>query len=396
MNKKITVGTTVILMLFAIFLTFQITYSFVEKEYQAKVDLLTKTQSDFPLLAQADVLVRENYYSSVDRGALESGLVSAYLSLLPDSYSRYLTAEEYEQYKKEQAGVESGVGIRLTYDSSSRKIIVYEVFPDSPAETSGIQKGDELYKVGGELVSALGFYDTTAALSGEAGTTVSVTVKREIAARKLEMDFTMTRREIRASSISFQMLPDDIGYIQIFSFDPSTPEDFSKAITAILDAQAQGVVFDVRNTTGENLEAVCAMLDELLPQGVLLRTFDHNGKEGVIESHDGDVILPMAVLMNSATSGSAEIFAAVLRDFEKATLVGEKTFGKGVSQAVLELDDGSAMILSNMTFSPPQSDSFEKVGVKPDIDCKLKGQNVYLLDHENDNQLQEAIRTLFW
>ncbi len=394
MKKKITVGTALVLVLFAVLLTFQITYSFVGNEYQNKVDTLTGDRSDFSLLVYADDLIRNNFFQSVDDGALDEGLLDGYIASLSDPYSRYLTAEEYERYQKEHSPSGNGVGLRLTRDDKTNAVLIYSVYPSSPAEAAGLRKGDEIYRIGETPTSEMDLFDIASALSGEIGTNVNITVKREIAAQILEMEFTVTRGEVKNSDISYEMLNDTVGYIQIFDITSETPASFAEALSALDSKGAGSLVIDVRNNLGENLDAALQMLDQLLPACDLARITDHQGKETVVKSDEKSVLLPMTVLVNASTVSGAELFAATLRDQAKAVLVGETTYGKGVDQAIFELDNGSAVLLSNRSFQPPVSESFEDVGVAPDHSVPFDGKKIYLVSHEEDTQLMKALSVL--
>ncbi len=390
MKKKITVGTTVVLILLAALLSFQLTYHFVGLQYQAKVDTLTKTQSDFSLLAEADPVIRDNYFGEIDDEKVESGLLQGYIASLGDAYSAYLTQEEYTRYKKEREVLGSAIGVRLTYDAEKNRVIVYSVFNGSPAQNEGIQPGDVLVNIDGKKVEDLGFYEVLEALSGEKGTKVALSVRREIAMQVLDMNFTLTRENIKSNSVTYSVLDGNVGYVQIFAFDASAREEIENAVNALTSAQVRGIVWDVRNTTGGEPETIISILDRLLPKGVLLRTVDHKGEKKEINSDETCLSLPMTVLTNSATSFGGEIFAAVMKDYGAATLVGETTYGKSLEQKILELDNGSAILLSVMAYHPPLSPSFESVGVEPDVAVKLDGTNLYLLDHANDTQLVRA------
>ena len=394
MKKKVTVGTTLVTVLLAILLTFQLTYSFVGKEYQKKVDSLTKTQSDFSLLAEADTLIRDHFYGGIEDEKVESGLLAGYVSALGDPYSAYLTQEEYARYQKENSFSGNGIGVRLTYDAKNENVVVYSVFRNSPAQEAGIRRGDVLFQINDTSVQDLGFYDTLDALSGEEGTEISLTVKREIAQQVLKIDFHLTRRKVSANFLDFELLEGNVGYVQIFAFEEGFQTEFESALTSLVSSGASGVVFDVRNTSGGSAACALSALDRLLPQGVLVRTTDHKGEKGEIKSDKTSLDLPMAVLINGNTSFASEIFAAVLKDFDAAVLVGETTYGKSVGQEVLELSGGSALVLSNVAYTPPTSPSFENVGVEPDISCKLRSENLYLISHEEDDQWLEAYHAI--
>ena len=390
MKKKITVGTTVVLILLAALLSFQLTYHFVGLQYQAKVETLTKTQSDFSLLAEADPIIRENFFGELDDEKVESGLLQGYIASLGDPYSAYLTKEEYVRYQKEREASSSAIGVRLTYDAENNRVIVYSVFNGSPAQNEGILPGDVLITLDGKKVEDLGFYEVLEILSGEKGTKVDLSVRREIAMQVLDMNFTLTRENIRSNSVTYSVLDGNVGYVQIFSFDEDARAEMENVVNALTSAQVCGIVWDVRNTTGGEPDAVKGILDRLLPEGVLFRTVDHKGDKKDFVSDETCLNLPMTVLVNSATSFGGEIFAAVMKDFGAATLVGETTYGKSLEQKVLELDNGSALLLSVKAYQPPKSPSFESVGVEPDVAVKLEGTNLYLMDPASDTQLTRA------
>lgn len=394
MKKKITVGTTVVLILLAALLVFQLTYHFVGLQYQAKVDTLTKTQSDFSLLAEADPVIRENFFGELDDEKVESGLIQGYVASLADPYSAFLTEEEYTRYKKEREVLGSAVGVRLTYDSKNDRVVVYSVFSGSPAQTEGILPGDVITSVDGKKTEDIGFYAVLEALSGEKGTKVELSVRREIAMQILDMNFTLTREKIKSNSVTYSVLDGNIGYVQLFDFDESVREELENMVNALVSAQVRGIVWDVRNTTGGDPLVACSVLDRLLPEGVLAKTVDHKGEKKELLSDETCLDLPMTVLINGSTSFSGELFAAVLKDHGKATLIGETTYGKSLDQKVFELDNGSALLLSVMAYHPPISPSFESAGVEPDISVKLGSENLYLLEHDADTQLAEARRVL--
>ncbi|MBR2615734.1 MAG: PDZ domain-containing protein [Clostridia bacterium] len=395
MKKKISVSTSLVLILFAVLLTFQITYTSVEKEYQSKVDVLTQKQSDFSDLVGVDQLVRENFNGVVDENALEEGLVRGYLSSLSDRYSKYLTREEYRNFLADQDRIGVGVGARFAHDEKSGEVVIYSVFPASPAEQSGLRKGDVLLRVNGQNVAELGFYNAVAALSGEAGTTVPVTVERTVAAQKLRLDFNVTRREVREATVSYEILPEKVGYIQIFEINEATAEDFGSAIDFVTSSEVSCILFDLRNASGDSLDSVAAMLDRFLSDLVLFRETDREGNTAERIGTPGEISLPITILMNSATCGAPELFAAAMRDYNSAVLVGETTYGKACLQTVVELDDGGALILTNSSYAPPVSDSYEGVGLVPDVESHADQENIYVLDKTEDPQIKAAIAALW-
>ncbi|MBP5289215.1 MAG: S41 family peptidase [Clostridia bacterium] len=392
MKKRISLLGCISLCVLAAVLTFQLTFHFVAGRYQEKLDTVSSGGSDFSRLSELSALIRKNYLGTVDDSALEDGALRGYVEGLNDPYSRYLNPEEYEVYKQSLSGAASGVGIRASQEPETGRVVVYDVLASSPAEEAGIRKGDVLYRVDDVLVSELGFYKSMRALSGESGTKVKVSFLREVAAQEMELAFTLTRKEIKINSISREMLADTVGYIQIFSFDLGTDEEFKTAVDSLTEEGATSLVIDLRNNGGGSLDAATRMLDLILPAGVMYYRTGGNGTEVAVESDAQRIDLPIVALMNENTASAAELFAAVLKDKGAAKLVGTKSFGKGNGQRVLELEDGSALIVTSEQFRPAGGESFNGKGVIPDAEVKLEGESVYFVTRAKDDQLQEAIR----
>ena len=302
MKKKISVATTLVLILFAILLTFQITYTFLEKEYQKKVDILTQKQSDFSQLVGVEQLVRENFNGTLDEQALEAGLIRGYLSALGDRYSRYLTPSEYRTYLAREQFVGSGIGARFALGTEKNEVVVYDIYPDSPAAQGGIRRGDVLLEVEGKRVEELGFSDAVAALSGESGTSVSLKVRRTVAAQELLLDFSLVRASVAEATVSFEVLPEKIGYVQIFEIGETTATEFEDAVRSLQNSDVNCLIFDIRNASGEDLESACNMMDLILSEGVVMIQKNQNGETLEVESDAACVSLPISVLMNSATT----------------------------------------------------------------------------------------------
>lgn len=394
MKKTITVGTSVVLILLVAFLTFQLTYHYVGSVYQKKVDTLTKTQSDFSLLAEADPLIREYFYGALDDEKIEDGLLRGYVSALEDPYSAYLNPAEYDRYQRERTASAGALGLRLTRSSKTEAIIVYSVFRDSPAASAGILAGDVISTVDGKSAEDLGFLDTLAALIGDEGTDVVVGVRREIASQVLDMEFTVTRQKVKTNQVDFELLDGKVGYVRIFSFDEGCREEIDAALLSLTGAGCTGVIFDVRSTAGGSATEAGKVLDRLLPEGVILRTVNHKGEKGEMKSDETCLDLPMSVLVDQGTSFAAELFAASLKDHGKAQLVGVKTYGKSLEQRAIELEGGAALLLTTMAYNPPSSPSFENVGVEPDAEIPLGSENLYLVEKEHDPQFLKALSLL--
>lgn len=393
--KKISIASCIIFILLASLLTFQLTYSYVGAKFQEKMDAVTDTDADFTELEEARDTIINNFVGNFNEDQATQGSIRGMVASLGDPYSRYLTAEEYTAYKTEKQGIGVGIGIRVVYDENEGKDpIIYSVFPSSPAQEAGIQKGDALKAVNGKPISELGAYEAVNQIGGEVGTSVTVTLSRRIGNADRNLEFTVMRRELTIPTVDFFMLEGNVAFIQIYSFGDNTAAEFNSALDQLLEVGAEALILDVRDNSGGRLDSALSIADRLLPAVPIYRIADRFGKEEVISGDDTALDLPIALLMNSDSASASEVLAAALKDHEKAVLVGTKTFGKGTAQTILELSDGSAIILSTKKFMPPVSPSYEGIGVEPDVEVDIGDVNFYLLDPAEDRQIQAALEAV--
>ena len=394
MKKRISLATVLIALLITALLTFLLTNSFVGKKYQAVVDQMDQKGEEFPSLVEIKGLIEEYYLGSVDHDAAQEALIRAYVASLGDKYSRYLNAEEYSVYNTSRNGAGFGIGVYAVWDEENGNLLVYSVFPSSPAEKAGIKKNDRVTRVGGMEVSEIGPEAAFNAFTGEEGSFVDIHAQRRVGGQTLDFDFSVERADIEIQSVISEMLENSIGYVQIFTFNEKTPEQFRTAVTSLTEKGAKALIFDLRDNAGGSLNSVVEMLDFILPEGDLVRAVDKNGNETMYKSGAESVDLPMAVLINSSSASASEIFAFAVRDFQKGVLVGETTYGKGTAQIILKMKDGGALILSNFRFYSPKGETPEGVGVKPDVEAALEEANFYLIPRSRDNQLKSAISVI--
>ena len=213
-----------------------------------------------------------------------------------------------------------------------------------------------------------------------------------------EIEFSIERGYIVEETVSGRMQGDNVGVIRIEEFDKKTPEQFKNKFEELVNQGADRFVFDVRYNPGGDLNAITEILDMLLPEGPIIRIIDRYGEESVVESDADCVDLPFAVITNGDTASAAELFTSALRDYKKAVTVGETTYGKGTMQSVIPLPDGSAVCMTTQTYCPPISDSYDGVGIKPDIesfiDEEYSNTSILKLTYEQDKQLQTAVEAV--
>lgn len=399
MFKKIPIGAAAVLMLLAVLVTFQITYLMITNKYEKNLNDL-KASPQFNLyskLSGVDELFRKLYIGKIDEKELTDAIIRGYIDGTGDKYAEYMNSDEFTKFMNDLGGELEGIGIIVIYNDEYKALEVACVMPDSPALGAGVLPGDLIIGVDNIDVSVLGYYGAVARMQGSADTYAEFTVARgENHSERIQMK--IKRGYVVEQTVMYHMYNDgsnSIGIIKILQFDTKTPDQFTAAIKDLQSQGADTLIFDVRNNSGGELNSVVAMLDYLLPAGPVIRITDGDGNETTMDSAEGELNCKMAVLINHTTASAAELFAASLRDYNKAILVGVQTYGKGSMQTIVRLADNSAMRVTYKMYSPPFSDNYNGIGVTPDFIVELMQeaakQNLYTLKDTEDNQLQEAI-----
>lgn len=327
------------------------------------------------------------YSDKVKKEDLQDQIIKGYVNGLGDRYSVYYNQEETKQLFESNAGEFSGIGVGLSQNPETMVITFVNVYDDAPAKEAGFQEGDILYKVDGEDISGQDINTVVSKIKGEEGAEVAITVLR---GEKLkEVTATAVRRKIKIHTVEHEMKENQIGYLRITEFDKVTSNQFKEALEDLKSQGMKGLVVDLRNNPGGNLDVVCEILDEILPKGTIVQTRDKNGKK---ETHTSDeehkLELPMAVLVNGYSASASEIFAGAVKDYGIATLVGTKTYGKGIVQQLFPMSDGTCLKLTISEYFTPSGKNIHGKGIEPDV----KIDYVYNKEDEAaDNQLEKAI-----
>ncbi|MBE6687416.1 MAG: S41 family peptidase [Ruminococcaceae bacterium] len=392
MKKRFSTLTFVIAVLAAILITFQVTFVSCYFAYGRNKGKSSSLIGGLDMLNSVDYVYSNYYYGDIDKEELEEGLIYGYLYGTGDKYGEYMDAESYARFTDDSNGKNVGIGVTVIYDDTAEAIEIVSVIPDSPAEKAGVLTGDHIVKVGGESVGELGYYSALSKMQGEAGTKAEFTISRD----GEETEFSCVREEITQNTAVGRMHSDgETGIVRIEEFDAATFKQFKSAVKELREKGAVRFVFDVRGNPGGDLESIVSVLDYLLPEGPIIRIEDKDGNETVRESDEKQLDMPMAVLVNENTASAAELFASALQDYEKAVLVGKTTYGKGSMQSVIPLNDGAALRLTIKMYKPPFSESYDGVGVVPDIDVDMaeeyENTSLYKLTDETDTQLIRAI-----
>ncbi len=347
--------------------------------------------SDNAELIELENYVDENYYKSTDKDALMNSALKGYVSGLDDPYSSYLTEDEYENWQTNESGTMVGIGVTVQQDDEGLYIV--EATEGYPAYVSGIQEGDIITEVDGESVTEIGYEEAILRVKGEEGTEVTLTVDRDGKTQK----FTVTRSEIELVTASGEMLDENIGYIRISAFRENTDEQFSAVLDELLNEGVKGIIFDVRDNGGGLLTSLQSILDPLLPEGnIAIATYGNGEVKTIVKSDAEELDIPMAVLVNGNTASAAELFSASLSDWDKAFLVGETTFGKGIMQNT-ESVAGGAITLTVATYQTVRGECYHGIGITPDYEVTLAED--YEPDYQEpdiseDAQLRIALKNL--
>ncbi len=348
-----------------------------------KIVDVTEKSKKYTSLQTLDGYIRENYYGDIDENKLSDGLMKGYISGIGDKYSRYLTAAEYLTEKNENSGELVGLGLTLAEDASGY-MRISEIMEDSPAFDSGLLDGDIITAIDGLDVKEAGFSEAMDAMRGTEGSPVTLTVRRD----GREQEYSFVRRSIEIKTVKAEMLGSQIGYIKITGFKQNTPQQFIDALERLTTNGAKSLIFDLRGNVGGLMTALQECLDPLLPEGVIAEAEYKDGHtETIIYSDESELDLPMVTIVDSDTASAAELFAASLRDFGKASVVGSQTYGKGVMQETNEMENGGAVILTVARYRTTVSDCYDGIGLTPDYQVENEDENV-------DAQYNKAVELL--
>lgn len=370
-------------------------------------------------------IVNQYYLFDEDMEKVEAGIYKGMLAGLEDPYTVYYTPEEYQSLTEETEGVYCGIGVLVTQNMETGIITALRVFRGSPAEEAGMLKGDILYKIG-DIEASTEDLDMLVKqhIRGEEGTYVDITVLRD----GEELPLRIQRRIVETTTVEGQMLDEETGYILVTQFEIVTGDQFKKMIDELKAQGMKKLVLDLRDNPGGVLDSCVDIAAYILPDdqwdGTIISTSDKYGKgvryysEGGkirYEANDGggkdprypkedghELDLPIVVLINENSASAAEVLAGALQDYDKATLVGTTTFGKGIVQSVLPLEDGSAVKVTISHYYTPSGFDLHKKGLEPDIVVEpeeIEGGEISYgkydeVSVETDAQLKKAVELL--
>ncbi len=392
MNSKGNI-TIIIAIIVTAAVVFVCTSSYYLNNVSGKSNIEYVYDGNFTKLKNVMDYIQANYlfedeYTMED---LEDGAIHGMVEALGDPYSSYFNKEETTDFLEDGLSEYVGVGITVTYGNEIEWPMVVSIVDGSMATEAGVKPGDYIYGIGDEtLNSDITLEELSSKLKGPEGTTVKVTfVRINEEGNQDKYTATLERRKIVLKPVEYKIIDDNIGYIQLLSFDSGEDLKFISAYNELIkEKNAKGIIIDIRNNPGGLLTCALKIADTLLPNGVITYTVDKNGNQQFNYSDSECTDVPIVVLVNGNSASASEVLSAAIKDYGIGKIVGEKTFGKGLVQAFSGLGDGTYIKLTIAEYFSPNGTKINKVGVIPDVEIK---------DDENtqeDEQLQKAIEVM--
>jgi carboxyl-terminal processing protease len=348
--------------------------------------------STFQKLFDVRSLLYKLYDGNINDNTLVEGAIKGMASSLNDPYTVFMNKQEYDSFNSQTTGSYSGVGIQI--EVKDNNIIVLSTFEGSPAKKAGVLPGDIIEKVNGTDVNGKEYDKAVTMMKGKQGTDVSITVLRN---SKDTYTYNVKRDTIALETVSGEMLTNNIAYIKLSMFDENTGKNFDKKLVELQGKGAEALILDLRQNPGGLLTTCVDVVSNFIPKDkVIVSTIDKNNSKQEYVSKGGSAIgMPLVILTDGNTASASEIVSGAIRDYKLGTLVGEKTFGKGVVQTLIDTGDGTALKVTMAKYYTPNGENIQKIGINPDITVKypenLKSKPY---SRSDDPQFNKALETI--
>ena len=393
MSKKISWSMAATIAIIGMAVTFSVTMVVSTNMFNNTVSSVKSKERMYNKLAEVDRYVRANEYFTINEDTLNDTIAAGYALGINDPNARYYSAKGYAEKLRVASGKLVGIGVSLARDTSSGYAIITRVYDNSPASELGLQQGGYITAVGD--TSTRGMTDAatvTSALLGEEGTTVSI---RYLTPDKQEQSYDVTHTGYQVPTVFTQLTGNQCGYVRIESFGSTTGTEFRTAMENLASQGATSYVFDLRDNTGENLNAALIAADYCVPSGLIAQSETDGVPTDLRVSDDHTITVPMVCLVNSSTAQGAELFANALRKMSGATLMGTNTAGKGVLLSDPQsLSDGSAVVITVGMLLDNEGQSWNGAGLTPDVEAALSADeqnSYYRFTVDTDPQIAKAV-----
>lgn len=398
MSKKVSLGVAATVTLIAMAVTFSMTMTVSMNMFNNTVSSVKNKERMYNKLSEVDRYVRANEYFDINDDTLNDTIASGYMLGISDRYARYYSAKAYSERVGLANGRLMGIGVAVVKDPSSGYARIIRVYDNTPATNVGLEVGGFITAIGDTSTRSMS--DTaamTSALLGEEGSIVSI---KYLTPLREEQSFEITHANYTTPSISTVRLMDNgVGYLRIDSFTSGTAVEFRNAVNSLTNQGATSLIFDLRDNSGENLNAALVATDYCVPSGLIAQSQDKGGNVADLRmSDENEITLPMLCLVNGSTASGAELFANALRKMAGATIVGSTTAGKGVLLSDPQsLSDGSAVVITVGILLDNEGKNWNGTGLTPDVDASLTNDeqsSYYDFTVDNDPQITKAINAI--
>lgn len=398
MSKKVSLGVAATVTLIAMAVTFSMTMTVSMNMFNNTVSSVKNKERMYNKLSEVDRYVRANEYFDINDDTLNDTIASGYMLGISDRYARYYSAKAYSERVGLANGRLMGIGVAVVKDPSSGYARIIRVYDNTPATNVGLEVGGFITAIGDTSTRSMS--DTaamTSALLGEEGSTVNI---KYLTPLREEQSFEIIHANYTTPSISTVRLMDNgVGYLRIDSFTSGTAVEFRNAVNSLTNQGATSLIFDLRDNSGENLNAALVATDYCVPSGLIAQSQDKGGNVTDLRmSDENEITLPMVCLVNGSTASGAELFANALRKMAGATIVGSTTAGKGVLLSDPQsFSDGSAVVITVGILLDNEGKNWNGTGLTPDVDASLTNDeqsSYYDFTVDNDPQITKAINAI--
>lgn len=398
MSKKVSLGVAATVTLIAMAVTFSMTMTVSMNMFNNTVSSVKNKERMYNKLSEVDRYVRANEYFDINDDTLNDTIASGYMLGISDRYARYYSAKAYSERVGLANGRLMGIGVSVVKDPSSGYARIIRVYDNTPATNVGLEVGGFITAIGDTSTRSMSDTATmTSALLGEEGSTVNI---KYLTPLREEQSFEIIHANYTTPSISTVRLMDNgVGYLRVDSFTSGTAVEFRNAVNSLTNQGATSLIFDLRDNSGENLNAALVATDYCVPSGLIAQSQDKGGNVADLRmSDENEITLPMVCLVNGSTASGAELFANALHKMAGATIVGSTTAGKGVLLSDPQsLSDGSAVVITVGILLDNEGKNWNGTGLTPDVDASLTNDeqsSYYDFTVDNDPQITKAINAI--
>lgn len=397
LDKRQKIYKVVMLVVIVAVITFITTTLFMSQYIEGNVRYIPTAYNDGGIsssIASFRKIIDQKFLGEIDEEKVKQEAIRGYIKGLDDPYTEYMTKEEMEEFTSDVMGNFTGIGIYLTKDTEKNAVIVISPIKDTPAHKAGILPGDIITKVDGVSYTGEQLTEASNKIKGEVGSKVTLEVLRD----NKTLTFEITRENIKINHVESKVLENNIGYIEFNSFDDGCSKEFKNKLEELKKQNIKSLIIDIRSNGGGLVDEALDIADYIVEKDkTLLITVDKNQNEEITKAKIDPIIdVPVVLLMNETSASASEILAGALKDNGKVTIVGEKSYGKGVIQELLTLKDGSGLKITTNEYYTPNHNKINKIGITPDVEVVLSDElkEKLVLEEKEDTQLQKAIEIL--